>query len=125
MTGGQAYALTPDGMTLVIKSREPAGIRTVTLHREPGAGPFTEADVATALSQVIGGKNMQPGQHNTSRRTVTRFGTVWTHVMTGPPTWWVPRIKHEKDGTVMAGWLRLAVAVKIGRPDHRPEGTRT
>jgi hypothetical protein len=103
-------------MTLVVRRRAPGGIQTVTLHRQPAAGPFTDADVAAALGQVPGGRQMQPGQRNATRRTVTRFGTVWTHVMTGPPTWWLPRFKREKDGTVMAGWLRLAVAIRIG-PD--------
>ena len=109
------YALTPDRMTLVIKHRAPGGIRTLTLHRQEDAGPFTDADVAAALSQVPAGRQMQPGQRNTTRRTETRFGTVWTHIMTGPPTWRLPRLKREKDGTLMAGWLRLAVAVKLDR----------
>jgi urease accessory protein UreF len=117
MTGTlPAYALTPDRMTLVVKRRAPGGVQTVTLHRQEGAGPFTDADVAAALSQVPrAGRQMQPGQRNTTRRAGTRFGTVWTHVMTGPPTWWLPRLKREKDGTLMAGWLRLAVAVKFER----------
>ena len=58
---------------------------------------------------------MQPGQRNRTRRTQTRFGVLWTHVMTGPPTWWRPRLRREKDGTVMVGWLRLAVAAKLER----------
>jgi hypothetical protein len=114
--------LSPDQMTLVVRRREPGGVRTVTLRRQPGTGPFTDADVAAAVSQVPG-RQMQPGQRNATRRTVTRFGTVWTHVMTGPPTWWLPRLKREKDGTVMAGWLRLAAAVRISpdlSPDHNP-----
>ena len=109
------YALTPNRMTLVVKRRAPGGIQTVTLHRQEGAGPFTDADVAAALSQIPAGRQMQPGQRNTTRRAVTRFGTVWTHLMLGPPTWWLPRLVREKDGTLMAGWLRLAVAVKLER----------
>ena len=113
-----AYALTPDRMTLVVKRRAPGGVQTLTLHRQPDAGPFTDADVAAALRQIPAGRQMQPGQRNTTRRAETRFGTVWTHIMTGPPTWWLPRLKREKDGTLMAGWLRLAVAVKLDRSDH-------
>jgi hypothetical protein len=117
MTGSlPAYALTPDRMTLVVKRRAPGGILTSTLHRQPEAGPFTDADVAAALAEVpTAGRRMQPGQRNTTRRAVTRFGTVWTHLMLGPPTWWLPRLKRERDGTLMAGWLRLAVAVKFDR----------
>jgi hypothetical protein len=69
------------------------------------------------------GQGWQPGQRNISRRAVTRAGTLWTHVMLGPPTWWLPRFRHEKDGTVMAGWLRLAVAVKFEfERTHKPSG---
>jgi hypothetical protein len=58
---------------------------------------------------------MQPGQRTRARRFVTRFGTLYVHVMTGPPTWWLPRVKREKGGALMAGWLRGAVAVKVAR----------
>ena len=108
-----ACALSKDRRTLVIRRRLPAGIQTVTLRRADGAGPFTDADVAAALSQVP--RQGQPGQRNITRRTVTRFGTVWSHVMTGPPTWWLPKARREKDGTIMAGWLRLAIAIKLDR----------
>ena len=113
-----AYTLSGDGMTLVVRRRVPGGVRTATYHREPAAGPFTDADVALALSLTpAAGRRMEPGQHNRTRRAVTRFGTVWTHVMTGPPTWRLPKVRREADGTVMAGWLRLAVAVKFDRQD--------
>ena len=113
------YALSDDRLTLVIKRRTPAGIQTATLHRDPHAGPFTDADVAAALNRVPeAAGQMQPGQRNMIRRDVTRFGTVWTHVMTGPPTWWRPRLERKKDGTLMAGWLRFAAAVKFER-GHR------
>ena len=105
------HALSPDGMTLVIKRRMPAGILTTTLHRQHGEGPFTDADVAAALAWAP--PKMEAGQHNNSRRSVTRFGTLWTHVMTGPPTWWLPKVRREKDGTVMAGWLRFAIGVRF------------
>ena len=111
-----AYKLSDDGMTLVIRQRVPGGVRTATYHRQPEAGPFTDADVTLAVSLTPeAGRRMEPGQHNRTRRAATRFGTVWTHVMTGPPTWWLPRVKRERDGTVMAGWLRLAVAVRLER----------
>jgi hypothetical protein len=109
-----AYVLSPDGMTLMICRRAPAGVQFVTLHRQRGAGPFTAADVAAALRHVIAsGGRMQPGQRNRTRRAVTRFGAVWWHLMLGPPTWRKPVLRREADGTVLAGWLRLAVAVKI------------
>jgi hypothetical protein len=111
-----AHALSEDRRTLVIKRRTQGGIQTVTLHRQDGAGPFTDEDVTAALSATQrSAERMQHGQRNITRRAVTRAGTLWTHVMLGPPTWWVPRVKREKDGTLMAGWLRFAVAVKFDR----------
>ncbi len=115
-----AYVLTDDGMTMVIRQRVPGGVRTATYHRQPDAGPFTDADAAAAHRLTPGAmRGWLPGQRNRTRRTQTGFGTVWTHVMTGPPTWWKPKLRREKDGTVMAGWLRLAVAVKIDRGDRQ------
>lgn len=111
-----AYQLSDDGMTLVVKRRAPGGILATTYNRLPAAGPFTGADVAAALrAQPAATRTMQPGQRNKSRRFITRHGTLWLGVMTGPPTWWWPRIAREKDGAVMAGWLRLASAVKFDR----------
>lgn len=110
----QAYhALSADGRTLVIKRRMRGGIHTTTVHRQDDAGPFTDADVAAALGWSP--PQMQTGQHNVTRRAVTRFGTLWTHIMTGPPTWWLPKAKRETDGTVMAGWLRFAIGVRFNR----------
>ena len=110
------HALSADRMILVIKRRVQGGVQTSTYHREPGAGPFTDADVARALSATpVATRTMQPGQRNNTRRIPTRLGTVWLHVMHGPPTWWKPKCRRERDGTVMAGWLRLAVAVKLER----------
>lgn len=123
-----AYILSDDGMTLGIRRRVPGGMQNVTLRRQDGAGPFTAADIAFALSETPrAGRRMQPGQRNTTRRVVTRFGTVWAHVMTGPPTWRLPRLRREPDGTLMAGWLQLAVAVKVDLRDGRrpPSRTRT
>jgi hypothetical protein len=114
-TPAARHVLSEDGLTLVIERRVPGGRHVVTLHRQPQAGPFTDADIAAALSQVPAAGKMQPGQRNRTRRTETIFGTVWTHLMLGPPTWWLPKLRRERDGAVMAGWLRLAVAVKLDR----------
>lgn len=114
-----AYVLTEDRRTLVIKRRTAAGIQTVTLSRQAGAGPFTDEDVAAAPSSATrAAERMRPGQRNITRRAVTRSGTLWAHIMLGPPTWWRPRLRCEKDGTLMAGWLRFAVAVKFARAER-------
>ena len=120
MSDTTTYILSEDRRTLVLKRRAPGGILTTTLHREPGAGPFTDEDVTAALDSTRrSAARMQPGQRNITRRAVTRYGTLWTHVMLGPPTWWLPRLRREKDGTLMAGWLRFAAAVKFARAERR------
>jgi hypothetical protein len=114
------YALSEDRRTLVIRRRTPGGVQTVTLHRQDGAGPFTGEDVTAALSATErSAERMQQGQRNITRRAVTRYGTLWTHVMLGAPTWWLPRVRREKDGTLMAGWLRAAVAVRFDCGERR------
>lgn len=114
-----AYALTDDRMTLVVKRRAPGGILTITVHRQKDAGPFTDEDVTAAIRQISEDKQIKPGQRNATRRSETRFGIVWTDVCTGPPTWWLPRVKRKKDGALMVGWLRLAVTVKLDRSGVR------
>lgn len=114
-------ALSPDGMTLVITQRVPGGgTRIATLRRQPGAGPFSPADVTTAIGNLPDSAMQEPGQRNTSRRRQTRFGTLWTHVMTGPPTWWLPRLRREEDGTIMAGWLRAGAGIRWDRKARKP-----
>jgi len=113
-----AYRLTEDRRTLVITRRTPAGIQTATYRRQKDAGPFTADEVAAAVSATPAATGGLPGQRNITRRAVTRFGALYTHVMLGPPTWWAPRVRRDKDGTVMTGWLRLAVAVKFARAER-------
>jgi len=110
-----SYVLSADRRVLVVKHRVPAGVRTITLHRENHASPFSDADVNAVLASLPAARAMLPGQRNITRRAVSRFGTLWMHVMLGPPTWRRPRLRRERDGTIMAGWLRAAVAVKFER----------
>lgn len=110
-----AYVLSADRRVLVIERRTPTGILTATFHRRHDAGPFTDADVTTALRLSPAATNMLAGQRNTTHRYDIGFGILWVEIMLGPPTWWVPRLKREKDGTLMAGWLRAAAAVKFER----------
>jgi hypothetical protein len=110
------YTLSTDRMTLVIKRRTGAGILISTFDRDKQAGPFADADVESALSALpAASRTMQPGQRNRTSRTVTRFGTLYGHLMLGPPTWWLPKLRRQHDGTIMIGWLRLAVAIHLDR----------
>lgn len=112
---GMSYELSADRMTLTVHRPVSGGTRIITVSRLAGAGPFTDEDVETVLDGIPAVAKMQPGQRNRTRRRITRFGTVWTHLMTGPPTWRLPRFRIGKDGTVMIGWLRIAIAVKFER----------
>ena len=114
------YALSEDRRVLVIRRRTPAGVQTATLRRQDSAGPWTDEDVAAAIRATErSAERMEQGQRNITRRAATRYGTLWAHVMLGPPTWWGPRVKLEKDRTVMTGWLRAAVAVEFDRGERR------
>jgi hypothetical protein len=108
--------LSADGMTLEIRRRAAGGVQVVTFERQRDAGPFTAAEVAVVLGALPSGTGMQVGQRNRTRRWAGRFGTVWGHLMLGPPTWWVPQLGREADGTFLAGWLRVALAVRF-EPD--------
>src|SRR5581483_8322343 len=89
------YVLSADRRVLVVKHRVPAGVRTITLHRENHASPFSDADVNAVLASLPAARAMLPGQRNITRRAVSRFGTLWMHVMLGPPTWRRPRLRRE------------------------------
>jgi hypothetical protein len=108
-----AVRLSADRRTLVIAHRTPAGVLTSTYRSQDNAG-FSDTAIALCVNGTpAAARGLRlPGQRNTTRRVVTRFGTLWTHVMLGPPTWWAPRVKVEKGGTVMIGWLRVGVAAK-------------
>lgn len=114
------YVLSDDRLTLVIKRREPDGVRVATYQRDADAGPFTDEDVSKALA-FTSKHQMRAGRHDRGRRKITRFGTLWTYLSTGAPTWWLPKVLRGKDGAILVGWLRLAVVVKFERPEHNPE----
>jgi hypothetical protein len=106
--------LSADGLTLVIRRRVPGGVLVTTLQR---AEPFTADAIALAVRDSgRAGRRMRPGQRNRTRRWAGRYGTVWGYLMLGPPTWRRPRFEVDADGTVMAGWLRVAAAVRF-EPD--------
>jgi hypothetical protein len=84
----------------------------VTYQRQAGVGPFTDDDVARALTMPL--PVLAPGQVNRARRFRLGGWAVYVKVNTGPPTWWLPRV-HAGDGAVMLGWLRGLVAVAVRR----------
>jgi hypothetical protein len=112
---GAIGAVSPDGLTLTIKYRAPGGgILTTTLTR---AAPFTDAAIRLALTDIARhAQRMEVGQRNRTRRWVGEYGELFCHLMLGPPTWWKPKLRLERDGTVMVGWLRAAIAVRYQQP---------
>lgn len=64
---------------------------------------FESGDLDTSLSQ--------PGQ----KASTYRGGPFTVRIDTGPPTWWLPRVRI--GWTVLAaGWMRLGITVRWGRP---------
>lgn len=99
--------------------------RTIEVHRTyENGGDFTSADVDRILRmrdvEVQAGEKRRATRHHLA-------GPWWayTHVNTGPPTWWLPRVRFERYG-VMVGWLRGLVAVVVRRETRQCEscGTR-
>ena len=105
--------LSPDGRTLSITREGPEGTRTVTITREPDAGPWTAESFLLAVS-IEPSVSMQPGQCNTGYRFPTRWGAIRVDVMLGPPTWRAPRcFRDRRDGAWIFGWLRAGVAIRF------------
>lgn len=100
--------LSEDRMEMVISSESG---NTATL-RSARPGGFTEADVDRARDFPLNPR-LIPGQLNRARRFHMGRRTFYVHVNTGPPTWWLPKVKIRHSG-VMVGWLRGLVALSWG-----------
>lgn len=97
----QLIILFPNGMKSTMRSERPEG--------------FTEADVERARTWRLKSK-MLPGQRNRARRFTIAGQRIYTHIGTGPPTWWLPKMEISKT-RLMLGWLRVMVAVARDRND--------
>lgn len=61
------------------------------------------------------------GTDNVHRRFRTRWGSIFVSFLSGPPTWWLPRVLRRKDSIgwgFCVGWLRRGIAVSF-----RPKST--
>jgi hypothetical protein len=99
--------LSDDRMELRIHG--PGG-RLATLHSRLPAG-FTDEQLEYARSYQFS-PGLQKGQVNTARRFTIGRKAVYVHKGTGPPTWWLPRLRIRRD-EVMVGWLQLMIAVVV------------
>lgn len=113
---GRRVVLSADRREMTILTQTPAGVHRAVFSRGPEQEPLTDTDVEYALGAVLPTLS-ELGQRNTTRRWVTRFGTVYAHLMLGPPTWWWPKVRLR--GGPMVGWLRAAVAVGFRREVRR------
>lgn len=101
--------VSDDRMEMVI-SGEAGHTATMRSARREG---FTDQDVANARCYPLR-PNMVDGQVNRARRFQLGNRVVYVHVNTGPPSWWLPRVRVKRR-EVMFGWLRGLVAFSFGK----------
>ena len=116
------FAWNDDKTTLTMKADTPEGTLTTTLawdtpelaeqNFEAAFDGFIDRFLEKALAGA--GEPWVQGQSNVVKRLVTRLGTFYFHVSTGPPTWWLPKVR-VKRWTLHVGWLRLAVGASWSR----------
>lgn len=107
-------AVGDDGYHLHVLTRDG---RQLEVRRSFEAGEFFLADVERLVG--VAKRTVEPGQKNTARRYHLRSDWwLYVHVNTGPPTWWLPRVKPERYG-LMVGWIRGLVAVLVKRETAR------
>lgn len=101
--------LSVDGMEMTIKSTR----GHVATLRSTRPGGFTESDIEGARNFKFNTR-MIDGQVNRARLYRLGGRDVLVQVNTGPPTWWIPRVKIRCNKVVI-GWLRILVAVSWER----------
>ncbi|MDO2394783.1 hypothetical protein QRB38_13280 [Mycobacterium avium subsp. hominissuis] len=113
--GGRRISVSDDRRELTIESEQ--GHRAVYRSARPDG--FTEADLVAAHAVAFSARIS--GQVNRSRQLRVGPWVVDMHVNTGPPTWWRPRMEIGAD-RVLAGWLRMLVAVVWERSQPSASG---
>ncbi len=108
------HYLSSDRRVLVAEWEHPEGILTARLE---WLRPATDEEVTAALQTSVV-DHIAVGERRTARRIVRGGWTLWLHRMSGPPTWWAPRL-FGHQGALIVGWLRLAFAVKVERTPVR------
>lgn len=102
-----AISLTDDRMKMTIKSED--GLFRAELHSARQGG-FTDEEVSRAIDyktvlQLVGQRSMS------WRKSVGRHH-IYAHLMTGPPTWWRPKVTAGRWHFGI-GWLRAYVVVAV------------
>ena len=111
-----AVVVSPDRTQVAIYL--PDG-RKVSYEAMPGQH-FDDTTLELAFRNAVRASLRLQGQRNIARRIRFHQFEVFTHVNTGPPTWWLPKLQlartlDEPGVTLLTGWLRAAVAVTIQR----------
>lgn len=109
-------ALSDDGREATVTSPDhPGWIVHLRSQRPDG---FRFEDLVTARTWQPP-ENLVPGQRNHVRRREVGPFVVYLHLLTGPPTWWLPLVSLKRGvrRQVMVGWLRCAVAVAVIRKE--------
>jgi hypothetical protein len=115
--------MSPDGMTLTVRVASSRGALTTRIERLPDQ-PWTPTDVDRAVEMCrerLENAGAEPGQSSITRRLwLPGRRHLVVHLMSGPPTWWLPKASL-KDHALMVGWLQRAVALWV-RADQDAEG---
>lgn len=99
--------LSSDRMEMTITD----GDVTANLHSARLDG-FTTAEVDKAREMPLN-QRLQPGQVNEAWRFNLFGRKMYIHINTGPPVWWLPRLRIRRR-EVMIGWLSGLIAVAWG-----------
>lgn len=102
-----------DRTELTVSVETAAGIRTSIYGWADPETAAKHADLAIAFAVDKADVVIpEPGQKNNTRR-VGRF--LVSH-MSGPPTWWWPRVSVRRG--LMVGWLRHAFAITLSKRER-------
>lgn len=78
---------------------------------------FTKHQVAAELVAAYLDGDRYPGQDTVVRRASVGPVTFMLTVMSGPPTWWIPRLKFDLEErwllTIGASWLRRGYYLSV------------
>lgn len=107
--------VSEDGRTAVVTNPDHPGWKMQIRSRRPeGFQPQDLWNAQDTEQRAV----MEPGQKTVSRRKVVGPWVVYVHLLTGPPTWWLPLVSFKRPGgqrRLLVGWLRGAVAIAVSR----------
>lgn len=103
---GVRFELSPDRRTLKIERDTEHGVDITTTHYVEDPEP---EQIYKAIHSVTKFRTLLPGEKVTGRK-----GRWFVFIVnTGPPTWWVPRLRIQigRHWYIHTGWLNGAVSL--------------